>query len=148
MPALASDPNFKVYLVCSVVLSMLMLIVGAITAQKRNKVGKVVNPEDLKVSSKGAAVVEGDHPDVARVMRVHRNLLESVPIFFAIGLISVIAGATPMGVKICLCVFTGARVLHAIAYLNEAQPWRTVFFGIGTLSLVALMVMSCIAALA
>jgi microsomal prostaglandin-E synthase 1 len=148
MPALATDPNFKIYLVCSVVLSMLMIIVGAMTAAKRNKVGKVVNPEDLKVSSQGTAVAEGEHPDVARIQRVHRNLLEGVPIFYAIGLISVIAGASPLVIKICLCTYTGARVLHAIVYLNGLQPWRTIFFGIGLLSLLGMMVMSLVAAFA
>jgi uncharacterized MAPEG superfamily protein len=52
-----------------------------------------------------------------------------------------------MGVKICLCAFTGARVLHSIVYLNSLQPWRTIMYALGSFSLVGLMVMSMIAIL-
>ena len=60
--------------------------------------------------------------------------------FFALGLICVLVGIAPLGAKICFGAFTGARVLHAIVYLNELQPWRTVFFAIGGLSLLGMMV--------
>jgi len=102
-----------------------------------------MNPEDDKVSFKDARLVEGgEHPDVARVQRAHRNLQESLPMFFAIGLIAVLIGASPVGVAVCCGVFTAARVLHAIAYIRGVQPWRTIGFGVGTLALVGLMALS------
>lgn len=148
MSSLLTDSQFKIYVFCSVVLSLEMLALGAMTAARRAKVGTFTNPEDTKVSPDGAKFNEGvEHPDVARIMRAHRNLLESIPLFFALGLIAVLTGASPMGVKIALVTFTVARVLHAIAYLNGAQPWRSMFFGIGLLCLVALMIMSVMAVL-
>lgn len=148
MSSLLTDSQFKIYVFCSVVLSLEMLALGAMTAARRAKVGTFTNPEDTKVSPDGAKFNEGvEHPEVARIMRAHRNLLESIPLFFALGLIAVLTGASPMGVKIALVTFTVARVLHAIAYLNGAQPWRSMFFGIGLLCLVALMIMSVMAVL-
>lgn len=149
MNNLLADSQFPTYVYCSVVLSVEMLALGAMTAARRAKVGGFVNPEDAKVSPQGAKLNDGsEHPEVARIQRAHRNLLESVPLFFALGLIAVLAGASPMGVKVALITFTVARVLHAIAYLNGVQPWRTIFFGIGLLSLLGLMVMSVMAVVA
>lgn len=148
MSSLLTDGQFRIYVFCSVVLSLECLALGAMTAARRAKVGTFANPEDAKVSPEGAKLNESaEHPEVARIQRAHRNLLESVPLFFALGLIAVLTGAAPMGVKIALITFTVVRVLHAIAYLNGAQPWRTIFFGIGLLSLVGLMIMSVMAVL-
>lgn len=146
LKALLADGPFRIYVICSVVLSMEMLVLGAMTAARRAKVGSFTNPEDAKVSPAGAKANDGiEHPEVARIMRAHRNLLEAIPMFFALGLIAVLTGASPMGVQIALITFTVVRVLHAIAYLNGAQPWRTIFFGIGLLCLLGLMIMSLMA---
>jgi microsomal prostaglandin-E synthase 1 len=148
MSSLLTDSQFKIYVFCSAVLSLEMLVLGAMTAARRAKVGAFSNPEDSKVSMEGAKFNEGiEHPEVARIMRAHRNLLEGVPLFFALGLIAVLANAHPMGVKIALITFTVARVLHAIVYLNGLQPWRTLFFFFGLLSLLGLMIMSVMAVL-
>jgi microsomal prostaglandin-E synthase 1 len=148
MSNLLTDGQFRIYVFCSVILSLEMLVLGAMTAARRAKVGVFANPEDAKVSPGGAKFNEGvEHPEVARIQRAHRNLLEAIPMFFALGLIAVLTGASPMGVKIALITFTVARILHAIAYLNSGQPWRTIFFAIGLLCLVSLMIMSVMALL-
>ncbi len=146
MSVLASHPTFPVYAVCSVVLSLQMLFLGGLTAGVRAKHKGYLNPEDTAVSFTDAALIQGaEHPDVARVQRAHRNLLESLPMFFALGLIAVLAGGAPLATKICLGVFTGARVLHAIVYIRAMQPWRTICYAVGSLALVGLMVLSMIA---
>lgn len=146
MSTLSTDPEFKLYVICCAILSAQMLFLGGYTAATRSKNKNYLNPEDVKVSFKDAKLVEGaEHPNVARVQRAHRNLNESLPMFFALGLISVLAGASPLGVKICLGVFTGARVLHSIVYINELQPWRTMMFAIGTFALIGLGALSVLA---
>ena len=115
MPTLAADPSFKLYALCAVILSLQMLLLGAMTAAKRAGRKNYLNPEDTSVASKEATLVDGvEHPDVARVIRAHRNMLETLPLFLALGLICVIVGVSPLGAKICFCAFTGARVLHSI----------------------------------
>jgi len=92
MVTLTADPLFKTYVICSLILSMQMLILGGYTAARRAGNKNYLNPEDNKVSFKDARLVEGaEHPEVARIQRAHRNLLESLPMFFALGLISVTA---------------------------------------------------------
>ena len=149
MPTLLADPNFKLYAICCSILSFQMLVLGGMTAAKRSSRKGYMNPEDVKVAFEGAQLVEGaEHPDVARVQRAHRNLLESLPLFFALGLIFVLAGGSPLGAKICFGAFTGARVLHSIVYLNAMQPWRTITYAIGAFLLIGLIVQILIAALA
>lgn len=149
MPTLLADPQFKLYVICSVILSLQMLVLGGYTAARRANHKNYLNPEDVKVAFKDAKLVEGaEHPEVARIQRAHRNLLESLPIFFALGLISVLAGAAPLGVKICLIAFTAARALHSIVYIKELQPWRTMMYAIGALALLGMMVLSLLTVLA
>jgi microsomal prostaglandin-E synthase 1 len=149
MSTLLANPQFKIYAVCCVILSFQMLVLGAMTAAKRSGRKNYLNPEDVKVSLKDAKLIgDAEHPDVARVIRAHRNLNESLPIFFALGLLLVLVDASPLGASICLGVFTGARVLHSIVYINELQPWRTMFFAIGLFSLIGMMVQIVLAVLA
>lgn len=49
--------------------------------------------------------------------------------------------APDLGTQICFIGFTAARVLHAILYINALQPWRTIMFALGTMSLVAMIVL-------
>jgi prostaglandin-E synthase 1 len=149
MSTLVSDPQFKLFAICSVILSMEMLILGGYTAARRSGNKNYLNPEDHKVAFAGAKLVEGaEHPEVARIQRAHRNLLESLPMFFGLGLISLLAGASPLGAKVCFIGFTAARVLHSLVYIKELQPFRTIFFAIGTFALGGLMVMIMMAVLA
>ena len=149
MTTLLSDPQFRLYAICSVSLSAQMLILGGYTAARRAGNKKYLNPEDNKVSSKGATLVEGaEHPEVARIQRAHRNLLESLPMFFALGLISVLAGANPMGTRVAIITFTAARVLHSLVYIKELQPFRTLSFAVGSVALIGMMVMTLMAVFA
>jgi microsomal prostaglandin-E synthase 1 len=149
MTTLLSDPQLRLFAICAVILSSQMLILGGYTAARRAGNKSYLNPEDNKVSFKDAKLVEGaEHPEVARIQRAHRNLLESLPLFFALGLIYLLAGANPMGAKICFITFTAARVLHSLVYIKEMQPFRTMTFAIGTIALLAMMVLIMMAVLA
>lgn len=149
MLTLAADPRFRLYAICCVVLSLQMLLLAGITPARRAKHKGYMNPEDKAVSGKDALLVEGsEHPDVARVQRAHRNLLESLPLFFALGLVYILADASPLGATICFAAYTAARVLHSIVYLKALQPWRTMFYAISALSLVGMAVMILVKLLA
>lgn len=142
------DPLFKTYAICSCVLSLQMLFLGGLTAGKRANRGGYMNPEDKAVSFKDARLVEGaDHPDVARVQRAHRNLLESLPMFFALGLLCVLAGVSSLGGQICIGLFTAARIVHSIVYIKALQPWRTIAYALGALSLLGMAVQIVLAVL-
>lgn len=143
MPGMLLGETFKVYVACAFVLCLLMFALGFVTAAKRNSNKSFANAEDKSVFPKDAEYNKGnDHPDVLRAMRAHRNLIESLLPFSLLGMIYVLSGASLLGAEICMGAFTVARVLHAIVYLKEMQPWRTAFFAIGILSMVGMMVMS------
>ena len=46
MTTLISDPQFRLYAICSVILSMQMLVLGGYTAARRSGNKKFLNPED------------------------------------------------------------------------------------------------------
>lgn len=135
---LLNDPAFKVYAVCAVIVVLKMYMVGFYTGVVRRRVGVTTIREDVR---QGTQLAEVEHPEVQRVHRVHRNDLENIPAFLALGLIAVLAGVSPLGAEICFVLFTAARVTHTLAFLNAKQPWRSISFGLGVLANMALMVM-------
>ncbi len=142
MHTFATEPLSKLFAICAALLSLQMLLLAAITPARRAKVKQMMNPEDAAVSPKGATLIDGaEHPDVARVQRAHRNLNESLPLFFALGLIYTLQGGCLLGGQICFCVFTGARILHMVVYLKGLQPARTICYAIGAFALFGLIVM-------
>ncbi len=146
MASLLLGPQFKLYVICSFVLCLLMFSLGFATARARAVRNTYLNPEDKTVSLKDAKYNEGiDIPEVARVMRAHRNLFESLLPFSMLGLIYVLVGAPLLGAQVCFITFTVVRVVHAFVYLKGVQPWHTATFGIGVLSMVAMMVLIAMA---
>lgn len=136
------SPELKLYAICSSILTLQMLFLGGLTAGTRAKRKGYLNPEDKSVSYSDATFVDGaDHPDTLRVQRAHRNLLESLPMFFALGGIYLATGAPATGATVCFLGFTVARLLHMIVYLKAVQPWRTIFYALGSLSLLAMIVL-------
>ncbi|HYO57961.1 MAPEG family protein [Archangium sp.] len=136
---LLSLPGFRLYALCAIVLIFKMYAVGIYTARTRSRLKVALNAEDAALF--GAQLAATEHPEVERVLRTHRNDVENIPAFLALGLIAVLAGVPVLGMQICFIVFTAARVVYSIAYIKALQPWRSVSFGLGTLSMGALSVM-------
>jgi microsomal prostaglandin-E synthase 1 len=140
VPSLAHDPLFKVYALCCIVLCLLLSFLSGYTGRVRMKHKSFGNPEDAANSGiEGAKVPERDHPEVVRVLRAHGNAIENVPMFFTLGIIYVLAGASPTGGWVCFVGFTAARVLHAIFHLKAVQPFRSIVYGVGGLFLLGMM---------
>lgn len=137
MLTLRDDPTFQLYAGCCVTLTLLLMFLAAYTGVVRNRVKAHVNPEDARANGVEPAAVE--HPAVAHVQRAHRNALENIPLFFALGLVCVLAGASPLGARLTFVGFTAARLLHAIFHLKGVQPWRSIVFGVGGLCLLGMM---------
>lgn len=133
------DPAFKLYAICAVILVVKMYGVGVFTVITRGRTNTTLNREDAPLLKR--QLQDQEHPDVARVLRAHRNDLENIPAFLALGLIAVLAGIPLLGAQICFIAFTVGRVLHTFMYLNALQPWRTLSFGVAALSNLALGVM-------
>jgi prostaglandin-E synthase 1 len=116
-----------------------MIAVGVYTGVVRSRLKVSTNPEDA--ARFGAQLADTEPPEVARVLRAHRNDLENIPAFLILSLVAVLLGAPALALKVALIVFTAARVLHSIAYLKSMQPWRSIGFGFGILSMLTVMVL-------
>jgi uncharacterized MAPEG superfamily protein len=132
----------KIFALCSCFLAMQALALAAMTAARRASARQYLNPEDIVVAFAGSALVDGiEHPSVARVIRAHRNLLESLPLFYGLGLTYVVCGASYRAAPILFATFTLARFVHTIVYLRELQPFRTISYAIGATAIVGMAAM-------
>jgi prostaglandin-E synthase 1 len=135
MEAFLGNPAFRIYAVCAAILGVKMLAAAIYTATRRQAVGGFINPEDVKAfAPPGTAPGEQEAPEVAHALRIQRNDLENIPLFFAVGLIYILTGASSTGALILFGLFTVARVAHTIAYTWRLQPARAICFATGALS--------------
>ena len=130
MTELMNDPAFRSYATCSAILAVKMLLSGSYTTAMRLGNKGFVNDEDAKAfGAPSANAVE--QPAVAHALRIQRNDGENIPLFFAIGLIYVLSGASAFGAAVYCWTFTIARLLHTVAYTYHLQPWRALCYGVG-----------------
>jgi prostaglandin-E synthase 1 len=140
MYELATQPAFSIYALCTVVLCLNLLALWAMSGTVRGRTKTTPNNEDAKTFAKGSTLLETDPPEVARVLRAHKNADVNIIPFLVLGLLYVINGASARAAWILFGGFTLARLGHTVAYLNAKQPWRSIFFAIGVLITFAVMV--------
>jgi uncharacterized membrane protein YecN with MAPEG domain len=132
---LLANPAFRTYAFCSAILGLKILYSGVYTGTRRSKHLGFINAEDAATfGPPGATVVEQETAEVAHALRIQRNDLENIPLFFAIGLIYVLTGAGPWGAWLFCWTFTLARLAHTYFYQNHIQPARAVSFIIGSIA--------------
>jgi prostaglandin-E synthase 1 len=132
-----NNPAFLVYAIACLVLCANLLFLWGYSGAARAKTKTAMNKEDA--IRFGASLAEIDPPKVARVLRAHDNAQASIYPFLFLGLVFVLAGGTAGTATVLFGIFTGARLLHSFFYLAGKQPWRTIFFSVGGLATIALM---------
>jgi prostaglandin-E synthase 1 len=136
-----SDPNgpaLVAYSTTCLVLTANLIFLWVYSGTIRARSGIAINLEDAERF--GAEHAEHDPPMVARVLRAHANAQATIYPFLLLGLAYVLAGGPyPLAVTL-FTIFTVARLAHSFAYLRGLQPWRTVFFTVSGLTLIALMI--------
>jgi glutathione S-transferase len=138
MNELLNNAAFQTYATCSAILAIKMLLTGTYTSVQRMRTKSFVNSEDAKAFQGNFG--EQEHPVVAHALRIQRNDLENIPLFFVIGLIYVLDGASASAAAAYCWTFTIARLLHWIVYLNHLQPWRAICYFVGYLSILGMAV--------
>lgn len=72
--------------------------------------------------------------DVERIRRAHRNDIEVVFNFLIVTFFAITSGSESENILNCLRVYTVARYLHTICYVNAIrQPFRAICNGICTI---------------
>jgi glutathione S-transferase len=103
----------------------------------------LASTEDLRVglinkNPKPEQLELNDYVDRSR--RMHRNDLENIPAFLAIGLLFVMIGPSYQFANIMMFGFVGARLAHALAYVTaQSHEVRATFY---TVASVIVMVMA------
>jgi len=136
MPNAAHDPAFFALAICTVVSAVNILVLWNMSGAVRGGTKTTHNPEDATYFKGNLA--EADPPEVARVLRVHRNTADNTAPFLLLGLVFIQLGPAPLAAQIYFYGFAAARVLYSFAYLKGLQPWRTIFYGLGVLATLAL----------
>lgn len=144
MPSIAalsftSLPAYRplAFLACFLVLKM--AAVAFVTANNRRRAKVVVNPEDTGVNP-GSHVEAQEAPGTLRAKRAHLNDLENIPAFLICALLFTLSGASTTAGWAYFGLYCFARTLHTIFYLNELQPFRTIAFAIGQITLLGVLV--------
>jgi uncharacterized MAPEG superfamily protein len=145
MAQMMNDAAFRAYAIACSILVFNMAAAAILTAITRMRVKQFLNPEDAGLL--GGASVMQEHPDVQRMLRLHRNDLENILPFFTVGLIFVLMGVSAFGAELYFYTFTGARIVYTIAYAARLQPWRTLAYAVGVVCMVGMLVQILIAAL-
>jgi glutathione S-transferase len=136
-----ANPAFRTYALCCAVLGLKMLFSAVYTGTRRQRHQGYINMEDARVFGNAGVTASGDEaPAVAHALRIQRNDLESIPLFFTIGLLYVLTGASASGAAVYFWTYTSARVAHTFFYTNHMQPWRAISFVIGTAAIVGMIV--------
>ncbi|XP_006825299.1 microsomal glutathione S-transferase 1-like [Saccoglossus kowalevskii] len=117
---------FRSYLACGTVIIVKMMALSLFTTYRRFKYKAFSNPEDTK-----RPVTK--HEDVERVRRLHRNDLENIPVFLALGCMYIATEPVPSTAIWHFRVFAISRILHSISYLAGIQPWRVLVYSVGFL---------------
>ena len=129
MDTLMANPAFRTYAFCSAILVLKMVYSAVYTGRLRSKTQGFINAEDAAAfGPPGATAGDQEHPEVAHALRIQRNDLEAIPLFFTIGLLYVLTGASPFWTKFYCWIFTLARLAHTYCYMHRIQPWRAVTF--------------------
>jgi glutathione S-transferase len=134
MSPLAVFPGFAAYSLTAVALVLNLALLWYASGGARALSKTTPNEEDAKTFGKGISVTTEDPPAVARAMRSYRNALSAIVPFLFLALVYVLVGAPARTAWITFGVFTGARVLHSVAYALRLQPWRTTLYVVSQLT--------------
>ena len=139
------NPVFVIYMIAAALMVLKVMGQGWVTVYRMLKVGSGwASPEDLR------AGLINRHPDPAqmevndyvdRSRRIHRNDLENIPAFLAIGILFVIAGPSTILAGALMYGFVAARLLHTLAYTTQqSHEIRATLYTIGSLIVIFMAV--------
>ena len=147
-----NNPVFATYAITGSIMILKLMGQGWMTVYRMLRVDSGwASPEDMR----GGLINRNPRPGqldvndyVDRSRRMHRNDLENIPAFLAVGLLFVAIEPSLQLANILMYGFVGARALHAIAYATKrSHEVRATFYTIGSLVVIAMAVMVLRAAL-
>lgn len=145
-----TNPVFTTYAIAASIMVLKIMGQGWMTVFRMLKSDSgLASPEDVQVglinrNPRPNQLEINDYVDRSR--RMHRNDLENIPAFLAIGLVYVAVDPSLLMAQILMYGFTGARLLHAIAYATkQTHEVRATFYTIGSLAVIVMAIQVLIA---
>jgi uncharacterized MAPEG superfamily protein len=133
-----TNPVFTAYAICAALAVLKIMGQGWVTVYRMLKIGAgYASPEDLRPGLINRKPDPGQlelNDYVDRSRRMHRNDLENLPAFLAIGLLFVLVAPPLWLAQILFYGFVLARAAHAWAYgTAQRHEVRSAFYSIGSL---------------
>lgn len=140
-----TNPVFATYAIAASIMVLKIMLQGWITVVRMlANGGGFVNPEDEKAGPANPKPRPGQtdlNDDVDRSRRIHRNDLENIPAFLAIGLLFVAIQPPLVAAQWLMYGFVATRLLHTIAYSTaQSHEVRATFYTVGSLIVMAMAV--------
>jgi glutathione S-transferase len=140
-----SNPVFHVYAISAALGVLKIMGQGWMTVYRLMKSGSgLASPEDLRPGplNKEPRPEQLDLNDyVDRSRRMHRNDLENIPAFLAIGLLFALTAPPLILAQVMMYGFVLARVFHTVAYATkQSHEVRATFYTLGSLAVIYMAV--------
>lgn len=146
------NPVFVTYMIAAALMVLKVMGQGWMTVFRMIKAGGGwASPEDLRPGLINRApdpqqLEVNDYVDRSR--RMHRNDLENIPAFLAIGLLFVVTAPSPGLASVLMYGFVAARFIHTLAYATkQSHEIRATLYTVGSLSVMIMAVYVLLAAL-
>ena len=139
------NPVFVIYMIAAALMVLKVMGQGWVTVYRMLKVGSGwASAEDLRPglinrNPNPSQLEINDYVDRSR--RIHRNDLENIPAFLAVGLLFVIAGPSTMLAGVLMYGFVAARLLHTLAYTTQqSHEIRATLYTVGSVAVIVMAV--------
>lgn len=147
-----ANPVFVTYVIAASIMVLKIMQQGWITVVRMMSNGAgFVSPEDAKAGLANPKPRAGQlevNDDVERSRRIHRNDLENIPAFLAVGLLFVAINPPLVAAQWLMYGFVAARLMHTAAYSTaQSHQVRATFYSVGSLIVIAMAVWVLVAAL-
>ena len=147
------NPVFITYAITASIMVLKIMGQGWMTVYRMLKSDSgLASPEDLRPglinkNPRAEQLQINDYVDRSR--RMHRNDLENIPAFLAIGLVFVTTDPSALLAALLLYGFMIARLLHALAYATkQSHEVRATFYSLGSLIVIYMALHTLVAVIA
>lgn len=146
------NPVFVVYVIAAAIMVLKIMGQGWMTVHRMIKTeAGLLNPEDLLPGPSN----RNPHPSqlepndyVERSRRIHRNDLENIPAFLAIGLLFVAVKPPYWLAAVLMGIFVIARLVHTVVYATaQRHEVRATPYTIGSLVVIVMALYVLVAAI-
>lgn len=139
------NPVFVVYVIAATLMVLKVMLQGWMTVYRMLKSNSgLASPEDLQKGpiNKDPHIEQLEINDyVDRSRRMHRNDLENIPAFWAVGLLFVSIDPALWAAQVLMYGFVLARLAHFAAYATkQTHEVRATFYSLGSLIVIYMAV--------